>query len=398
MAFNISAATAVLKEDYQGPIRDQLNLSTALLAQIERKTVEVVGKRAFIPVHVTRSDAVGARGDGGTLPTANNQGYTDVLVPVKYNYGSIRITGPTIKAAKSDAGAFLRAVDSETKGMAKELKEDFNRQMCRNDVLGTGVLATLTGNSSNTTLPLTGADVGTNLILRQGMTVDLVTQPSTINTTAEVISSVTLTAGIPTAVVVGVAAAPSASDVIIRTGSVAKELIGLEGMILDSGVLHSVDPSVYPVWKSTNVNNGGVSQPLSEALMQSVMSSVAIASGDDPNAIGCQHTQRDKFYSLLSSLKRAPNTLELKGGFKALTYNDDIPLLVDRMISPTKMFFLNLDHLAIYEMCDWEWADDDGAVLSRATDNTDSWTAFMRKFAEFGTDMRNAHGVLKDLA
>ena len=124
MAFTISSAQAVLKDYYLAPLREEINESTALMAQLERKTVQLVGKRGIIPLHVTRSEAVGARGDGGNLPAANGQGYTDAIVPFAYQYGAISITGPTIEQTKSDQGAFLRAVDAETKFMASEFKEE----------------------------------------------------------------------------------------------------------------------------------------------------------------------------------------------------------------------------------------------------------------------------------
>lgn len=84
MAFNLSAASAVLKFNYLGPVREQLNLSTPLLAELQRKTEEVVGKQVYLPLHVNRSEAVGARADGGTLPTANSQGYAQSTFNVTY--------------------------------------------------------------------------------------------------------------------------------------------------------------------------------------------------------------------------------------------------------------------------------------------------------------------------
>src|SRR5487761_1453763 len=260
--------------------------------------------------------------------------------------------------------------------------------MARNDALGTGTLATLATNASGTTLNLTGADSGTALFLRPGQTV---------NTTGDLINAVNTTAGVAASITVQTAAATTAGDVITRTGSNGKEAFGLPGLVSDTGVCLSVDPSVYPIWKSTNINNGGTAQPLSETLMQQVMSAVSIASGETPDAIVTQQSQRDHFYAVLSSLKRAVNTLDLKGGYKSLVFNDDVPLLVDRFVHPQKMFFVNLDHLAVYEVAPVNWADRDGSILSRIP-GQDVWAAFVYYFMQFGTDRRKAHGVLQDLA
>ena len=109
----LSTFDAILKTQYLGPIREQLNSSSVLYSRLEKNEDSVVGKNFTIPLHYGRNEGVGARAEGGTLPDAGNQAYKECIVPMKYQYGRIQITGPTIKAARSNEGAFLRAVDSE---------------------------------------------------------------------------------------------------------------------------------------------------------------------------------------------------------------------------------------------------------------------------------------------
>ncbi len=60
------------------------------------------------------------------------------------------------------------------------------------------------------------------------------------------------------------------------------------------------------------------------------------------------------------------------------------------------MFGLNTTRLIEFYSSDWEWMDQDGAVLSRVP-NVDAYEATLFKYAEFATDARNAHFKLVDL-
>ena len=75
MALNLSAAAGVLKDDYQPAVREQLNNAHMLLNQIERNSKDTEGTAAVLSLHVSRNSGVGARAEGGTLPTAGHQGW-----------------------------------------------------------------------------------------------------------------------------------------------------------------------------------------------------------------------------------------------------------------------------------------------------------------------------------
>src|SRR3990167_696303 len=145
MAFDLSAAGNILKVRYIGPIREQLNGATVLMARIMRddKSANVSGKSFTIPIHTARNVAAAVpRADGGTLPTAGQQTYANAVVPNAYVYSRIKVTGPTIRAARDNAGAFVTAIESEIKGVTKDTKRRMN-QFLHSD--GTGALAYWTG-------------------------------------------------------------------------------------------------------------------------------------------------------------------------------------------------------------------------------------------------------------
>src|SRR5256885_1624952 len=99
-----TTADKVLKEDYLPPVREQLNMQNALLAQVEKNSTDIEGRRALLSLHTSRTTGVGARAEGGTLPSAGVQGYTEQRIPVKNVYGRIQVSGPVIAAMKSDKG------------------------------------------------------------------------------------------------------------------------------------------------------------------------------------------------------------------------------------------------------------------------------------------------------
>src|SRR5579871_1212086 len=150
MALTLTTADAVLKEDYLPGVREQLNNDTAL-AFFEKNSEDIVGRRAVLALHLQRNSGVGSRLEGGTLPSAGNQGYFDEYVTLKYHYARIQVTGPTIKAMASDKGSFVRAIRSEMDGATNDLRRNLNRQC-----FGTsnGVVATCGTTTASTTVQL----------------------------------------------------------------------------------------------------------------------------------------------------------------------------------------------------------------------------------------------------
>ena len=53
-------------------------------------------------------------------------------------------------------------------------------------------------------------------------------------------------------------------------------------------------------------------------------------------------------------------------------------------------------HLPGIYISDFEWADEDGSVLSRVN-NIDSFEGFMRMFGNFGTDAPNKNFRITDI-
>lgn len=395
-----SNADSALKEFYIGPIREELNNTLLLLSMLDNNTTDIEGRRAVLSLHVARNAGVGARAEGGTLPTAGNQAYAQERVSLKYNYARITLTGPILRAMKSDKGSFTRALESETKGATNDLKRDINRQLW-----GTsdGVIATADTTTSSTTLNLLSTTTTTQLRqLEAGMLLDAGTFFTAIAIVSVSVSAKT--------VVLASAVSVNTAQTLTRTGSGGsgasqKELTGMQTLVASSGALFNVDPAVNPVWASTVDSNSGTLRSVSENLFAKNMQAIAIACGQDiDTVIGSDGVFR-AYANLLTSLKRFPGTTDLKGGFKALDMSaggygggQDVKLCWDRDTPSNQAYLLNTkpESLSLFSMSDWEWMQEDGAVLFRVS-GSDSYEAVLFGYKELATSARNRNGLVKDI-
>jgi hypothetical protein len=402
MPLTLQTADAALKEDYQPAIREQLNNTVFLLTQIERNNKDIEGRRAVLSLHVTRNSGVGARAEGGTLPAPGNQGYVEERIPLRYNYARIKVSGPAIRAMRSDRGSFVRAVDSETRGAVTDLRRDVNRQL-----FGTsdGVIAACGTTSSSATVQLDAATTASQM--RQfeiGMKVDI----GTVASPTAVVAGATIVAVNSSAktITIDSAVTTSSSHRVFRAGSGGaganqKELTGLQTIVAASGALFNVDPATYPVWASYVDSNGGTGRNFTETLAAKVIHEVSIRSGQDVNLFITSDGVQRNFANQLTSLKRFVNSVDLRGGYKGLEVTaggnmGPVALVWDRDCPNGKCFALNTSHLTQYEMSDWEWMEEDGAVLSRVS-GEDAYEAVLFKYHELATDQRNAHALIVDL-
>ena len=131
MPATVTNMTNALKEFYLPRLQSTIPTDRILMTRIEKDTskTDISGKYAAVPVNIRPTQAIGARGDNETLPTAQNQTYVQVQIGFNYNYGTIRMTHPSIVSAKNDKGSFIRTVGAEMDGIRRDLKNDINRQL-----------------------------------------------------------------------------------------------------------------------------------------------------------------------------------------------------------------------------------------------------------------------------
>jgi hypothetical protein len=401
MGLTMTNADAALKEDYEPAMREQLTNSYFILSQIEKTSKDVEGRRVVLSLHVKRNSGVGARKTGNPLPNAGNQGYAEERVGMRRNYGRITVDGFLIKSMRSDAGSFVRAVDSESKGVVNDLRQDVNRQ-----IWGTsdGVIAATGVTTASTTLVL--AATTTEVQMRQ-FNEDGVYDIGTLANPTAVTSAVTVTAVNVAAKTLTLSAAVTtdATHRVYRSGSGGnganqQELTGLQTIISDTGALFNVDPATTGVWKSTVDANGGTPRTPTETLFSKVMQKTNIAGGVDPNLWVTSDGVHRAFAANMLSTKRLVNTVDLKAGYKGIELNaagtSTATLSWDKDAPSAKAFGISTAHIQQNQESEWEFMDEDGAILSRVA-GQDAYEATLFKYHEVTTDKRNAHARIDDL-
>lgn len=450
----LSNYSEALKVFYLPAVQEQLNNDNVLSAMIDTNEEDVSGKSATIECHYGRNSGTGVAKDGGAMPTAGYQKFQTAKVPMRYNYGRVTFSGPTIAATRDEKGSYARVIDTEIRGVVDDVKKETNRMMWG---AGYGVLARWeTGTSTTVTVPKQyrgnaisndgfGSTFGwkyleeNNQCVLADVTVGSAGASALIavGTSAISVSAIDSTGStsVDSATVTDVGT-PIAGDFYIRpgagvtttTGSAAGafrlEMMGLRGIVTNTDLdvisvhsyasgasyeglatddpLQGLDIDTHAWWKSTvDTHSSGRYQgqrALTLQKMQQVFDKVEMKAGKDygPDLILTTHALRREYLDIMQADRRHVNTMTLDGGFTALDYNG-VPLVVDNDAIDGEMYFITTKDLKIYRMSDYEWMSKDGAVLDRVA-GYDAYEAILFRYAELGTTRRNAHGVLCDLA
>jgi hypothetical protein len=439
-----------LKNFYLEPAKEQLNNDNVLMSILSSRANEtdVAGTNAKIDCHYGRTTGTGARQDREDLPTAGYQKYKQATVPMKYNYGRVQFTGPTIAATRMDKGAFVRVIDSEVSGMVSDLQRECQRQMWG---CGYGILARWRSTGSGTSYTLQkkyrgntaggdafGSTFGAKYLEEVPSAVPVVLTvaasaitTATVDATDIAVSAITESADYDTITCTDPSVSEAAGTFYVRpvslvtynasnnTGGARVEMMGLRGIVTNEDIdeialkdgtnasphldtLQDLDADTYSWWQSyVDAHPSGRyagQRALTFDLMQKVFDKVEIKAGKDygPDLIITTHAIRREYLNIVRADRREVNTMQLDGGFTALDYNG-VPLTVDRDAIDGEMYFLTTKDLELFRMSDFEWMQKDGAVLNRVTDK-DAYEATMFRYAEMGCRRRNSHGVLCDLS
>ena len=241
MATSMTSVTSLLKEMYEGPLRDQLNNDVVTLRRIEKTSegtkADAGGKYVVFPIKTTRNQGIGARAEMEALPSAGQQGRAAARVGMRHQYGSVQFTGQVFELAKSDPQSFVSIIDDELNSIKDDLALDLNRQVYGD---GSGAVHYISSAGTVNTATVTHTVWG-----QIGMVIDIydatgVTQKaSSRNVTALTATTVTFD---------GAAIAVAVGDIIVRKGNVGnattqREWTGLGKIVQSSGALYNVtDP------------------------------------------------------------------------------------------------------------------------------------------------------------
>ena len=424
MASLVTIANA-LKTKYIGPVRENIYTNHILLSGGREKagktSIEPVGSRPFngimatsegvdyageqftMSLHTGRNRGVGVRAEGSRLPVYGAQSYDRISDTLRYWYGQFRITGPMVKAAEKNEGAFVRAMSSEMKGLSLDLKRRVSIACYQTkDANGTAPLATVTTGTVSATQPVdfTGwFEVGdiVDVYAANGATKRNATVSLTV--TAIVPTSLTITLSASVTTTTGDYIISSSSDSTGAAGATTlnNDLLqasnGLGNIVDATAILHGLDPATKAFWKSAVIAAGGVT--VGDNLLRQLKDSIGRTSGSDDELIFIwTRGIRNRYVDQLIAYKQFNDSRSviLQGGFEAVTFDGDAAVVDDHQKSG-RVHALNVSDLFWADMGDWSWLDMNGSVLQWDV-GFDSWIGTLCKYMNLGTYARNRHGVI----
>jgi len=454
-----SSPSAILKQWYIGPIRDQLNNATFMLSKLKRNTRDLRGNQAEISLHTSRNVGVGARAIGVQLPQRGKQGHTKTYTDLKFNYGRAYLDGPNVEKTRGNRAAFAALADVELKGMTRDIQQEITRQL-NGDGTGwlalTGAVGSTTTSGTNTMVPYLWAPANKYLKNRDNLElqwcdlsgdVHLPASDDGVSKTAQVVSATTTNVTLahdtaaPGAILAGDPVGIWRSIQTAAAASVTRyEMMGLAGIINDQNLpgdadwlldgertsggstatptnpesvaggytlvdlghqttneLQSVDATAKDWWRSYIDGNSGIPRSLSLQMMDDVAENQEVTEGVEIDAICTTGKIKNRYMDLLRAERRYVNTMTLDGGFKAVEYNG-IPLLADKDCPRGRMNFVNMDSLALFvgKEFDFLGGGQNGEYLHWIT-GYDAYEIVLRYYAELGCFRRNANAAIVDI-
>ncbi len=385
----ITSAENALKTLYLGVVSDQLNTKVnPLLAKIRQSTADVWGKEIRKLVPYGANGGIGAGTEDGNLPTSAGNNYQQFCLTLKNLYGTIEISDKAIRASASNSGAFVNLLNAEMEGLIKASKFNFGRMLFGD---GSGKLAKITAVSGNT---LTLDNIK-NVI--EGMVIDCLTvsgssySPISSASNRRIISvdrvnkKITLDgSNFSSGTVI-------ANDIISVQGSYGKEITGLEAIFGASTSLYGLNRAnnLWLTPKKVTAKEGVID----DMTIQAVVDELEDVAGSTANFIVCSSGVRRAYQNYLTSNRTNIDTINLEGGFKAISFNG-IPIITDRFCPSGTMYILNTDDFVLHQLCDWRWLEgDDGKVLKQVAGKP-VYTATLVKYADLLCERPSGQGVI----
>lgn len=424
-----------LKNVYGTGLHDQFNQAPITYNQFPKSTRKPRGKGYVFGIRYERAQGVGNRAESAKLPQPLAGKYDNGTISPKFCYGSIRLTGPAMEAAKTDMAAFVDGLADSMDDIYKSILMNMNR-MSWSD--GWGKVATLTTaatQQTDTTWSISCADNDTGVMyLRDGMLIDYYQSDGTaVDTTSYAagcrVSTVDLTAGTavmeatvkasylanhPNATIaaytpVDAAAVANGSllihmgarDAAWTSGDTTYDITGLDGIFDDGTLLSSfegITVASFPKWQANMITNSSVNRELSIDLMLQCVDLTRFHSGTG-NKIQMRMGlgQRRKYVGLLLPDVRFQPT-KLQGGYETMTFaagDGSTEIIVDPFNQPNKIYIHPEGQIKKYEMTPLGWGNIDNKLFQRA--GFDEFDLFLRLYTQLGVEQRNACTLLGDL-
>ncbi len=355
MATNVQYYESVLKEIYDGYIRDNATKKTVLLGELERTkdfTVDVPnGRYYYVPAVLGLPQGVNTTGEYGPLPESGRSVTAGATYFSVQHTGTVKFSFRAQNAGKGDRAGWMDIPSMEMDNVVSSLRQSMNRQMFGD---GSGIIAQCSA------MGVAGNNIPVDTTkwiyahATNGMYVDIVDR----NTGTKLAEKRMVTAKTATQITIaGAAIQTTANHVVTPYGSFNSEVSGLD-LITGNGVLGGIDPSVpgQEAWSGISIDAQGKGPSL--PLFQQPFDIIEDNNGE-VKFIVCSTGVRTAAANYLTSWRRIPvdsGTVTLPGGFKGVDWNG-VALVRDKDCAPGTAVFIDTDAIKIGELHPGTWQD-----------------------------------------
>ena len=389
---SLTTLNSILKEFYLPPVVEQLNNEVLLLSRLDSSDQEIVGTKAFIPVHTGRSGGIGARGEYVALPNPGNQAFARASYDLTYQYGIVRVSGPSQAKTASEAGAFLQSLRAELDGIRNDLKKDLARQLYGN---GDGILAVTGTTTASTTVVLnaSAAEAINKGQLYPGQYVDIGTPAAPTNVVSgDTIQSVN--AATPSITIL-TSVTTNGTQNVYRAGSnaanVTYEMNGIKNLVpTAANTFGGIDATQAANAYWDNIRDAAGTAISQDRLMQA-FNKVRIAGGE-VSAIYTSYGVQRAFFNTFTAAINYIEPLKLEGGFQTLNFMGK-PIIADIDAPQANVYLLDERFVKFFSNQDWHFLDEDNQPLKWDV-NFDAWKSVLARYLNLGASRRNVHAVL----
>ncbi|MCD7728850.1 MAG: phage major capsid protein [Clostridia bacterium] len=375
----ISSADAALKTYYLDAVTAQLDSISPFYAAIDKHSENVYGKEVKLAVVRGNYGNVVAGGEDDDLPAAGGNRYLTLTAPLKNIYGTIEISDKAIRASRSSDGAFVDLLNAEVEGLVSCAKVNFSRMLFGD---GNGYLAAIT-RVSGTTFTVDRVNA-----FYVGMVVDLYTSEEIVD--EGVGMKVTAVDYANSQITVDNADSGAMAGLYLYlNGAYGKELTGMQALFFGDSV-YGTDKSSDSYVQPTEFNIAGT---ITEEILMEKINYLEEFYNSRPNMILCSFTSRRGIAALLAQNRRQVDMTVIQGGYSAVLF-DGIPVVADRYCPDDAIYLINTDDFGIYQLCDWEWMEDEDGKILKQVPGKAAYSATLVKYAELICSKPCGQGVI----
>lgn len=425
---DLTNLTEILKNVYGEGLTNQFQDERMTYNLIPKSDRKPGGKGYVFGVRYARTQSVGARAESALLPDPMTGQKDQGTITPKYIYGTIRLTGPAIEAAKANQMAFVDGLADEMDDIYQSIVNQMNRQ-AHGD--GFGLIATTSAafTPSGTTTWACTCDNDTGVMYcQEGMIIDFYNSTaadqscfsqriSSVNHSTKVLVFETLTETWADNHPIVAARSYSTAEASVASGSylvamgaraaahastnAQYEMIGIDGIFDDGTLLATFENIVcdtYPKWKANLLTNSSVNRELSIDLMLAACDTTRERSGKSVNRMLMGLGQKRKYVNLLlPDVRFSPG--QLKGGYETATFaagDGSVELIFDPMTQKNSIYCYPDGIIQKYELTPLGWGNLDGDQMHRRA-GYDEWDLFLRIYTQLGIEQRNCLTKIDDL-